>query len=213
MIRNIVFDMGQVLIYFSPKVYIDRLNVPEEDRPLLFRETFWGVEWTQLDRGCVSEEAAAAAICRRLPERLHGCVRALVFDWWKSPLSPVEGMAELIAELQGLDYGVYLLSNASIRLREYFPRVPGSQYFDGLIVSAEWLQLKPEREIFQTLFREFGLRPEECFFVDDLPANVEGARFAGMNGTVFHDDVSRLRRELNGAGVPVAACPAALKEG
>lgn len=213
MIRNIVFDMGQVLIHFRPGAFIDRLGVSEEEKDLLLREVFYTVEWAQLDRGSITEEAAAQAMCARLPERLHDHARALVFDWWKRPLFPVEGMAELIAELKGLGYGVYLLSNASIRLREYFSRVPGSQYFDGLIVSAEWLQLKPEREIFQTLFREFGLRPEECFFVDDLPANVEGARFAGMDGAVFRGDIARLRRELNDAGVPVAARPAALMEG
>ncbi len=203
MIRNIVFDMGQVLIHFNPDVYIDRLGVPEADRPLLRREVFFDIEWTQLDRGCVSEEEAAASICRRLPERLHGYVRSLVFDWWKGPRMPVPGMAELIAEVKALGYGVYLLSNAGVCLHQYFQRIPGSQYFDGKIISSDRLQLKPEREIFQTLFRAYALKPEECFFIDDLFINIEAARFAGMPGTIFRDDLSRLRRDLNAAGVAV----------
>lgn len=203
MIRNIVFDMGQVLIHFYPGLFFDRMGVPEADRPILEREMFRSVEWTQTDRGTLDEAGAVEAFCAKLPVRLHGYVKTMVCDWWKQPLSPVPGMAELIGELKNLDYGVYLLSNASSRLHEYFPRIPGSEYFDGKIVSADWKQLKPEREIFQTLFRELGLKPEECFFVDDLPQNVEAARFAGMGGTVFRDDVPRLRRELNAAGVPV----------
>ncbi len=203
MIRNIVFDMGQVLIYFSPKEYIDRLSVPEEDRPLLLREVFYNIEWTQLDRGSITEEEAVAAICARLPERLHGYVRSLVFDWWKGPLSPVPGMEALLAELKSLGYHLYLLSNAGVCLRKYFPRIPGSQYLDGRVVSSDHLQLKPEREIFRTLFREYSLKPEECFFVDDLFINIEAARFAGMHGTIFRDDVGLLRKELNEAGVPV----------
>jgi len=203
MIRNIVFDMGQVLIYFSPKEYIDRLSVPEEDRPLLLREVFYNIEWTQLDRGSVTEEEAAAAMCARLPERLHGYVRSLVFDWWKGPLMPVPGMEALLAELKELNYRLYLLSNAGVCLRKYFPRIPGSQYFDGRIVSSDYLQLKPEREIFQTLFREYSLKPEECFFVDDLFINIEAARFAGMSGAIFRDDVGLLRKDLNQAGIPV----------
>lgn len=203
MIRNIVFDMGQVLIYFYPKMFFDRMGVPEADRPILEREMFRTVEWTQTDRGTLDEAGAVEAFRAKLPERLHGYVETMVCHWWEEPLSPVKGMAELLRELKDLGYGVYLLSNASSRLHEYFPRIPGSECFDGKIVSADWKQLKPEREIFQTLFRKFGLKPEECFFVDDLPQNVEGARFSGMDGTVFRDDVPRLRRELNAAGVPV----------
>lgn len=205
MIRNIVFDMGQVLIYFYPDLFLRRLGVPEADWPLLEREMFRSVEWAQTDRGTLDETGAVEAFCARLPERLHGCVRAMVWDWWKEPLVPVDGMEELIRELKGLGYGIYLLSNASSRLHEYFPRIPGSQYFDGKIVSADWKMLKPEREIFQTLFREYDLKPEECLFIDDLPHNVEGAVFSGMSGIIFRDDVPLLRRELRAAGVPVKA--------
>lgn len=203
MIRNIVFDMGQVLIYFYPDLFLRRLGVPEEDWPVLEREMFRSVEWTQTDRGTLDEAGAVEAFCARLPERLHGYVRTMVWDWWKEPLVPVEGMEELIGELKGLGYGVYLLSNASSRLHEYFSRIPGSQYFDGKIVSGDWKLLKPEREIFQTLFREYDLKPEESLFIDDLPHNVEGAVFSGMGGIIFRDDVSLLRRELRAAGVPV----------
>lgn len=203
MIRNIVFDMGQVLIYFRPDIFAERLGVRQEDRPGLLREVFNSVEWVRLDRGTITEEEAAASICRRLPQRLHGYVHELVFSWWQRPLLPVEGMEELVGELKDLGCGIYLLSNASSRLHQYFHRIPASQYFDGKIVSADWKLLKPQPEIYETLFREYGLRPEECFFIDDLLLNVEGAYCVGMAGTIFHGDMARLRRELNEAGVPV----------
>lgn len=205
MIRNIVFDMGQVLIHFYPELFFRRMGVPREDWPLLTREMFRSVEWTQTDRGTLDEAGAVEAFCRRIPERFHGYVRTMVCDWWKEPLVPVEGMGELIGELKGLGYGIYLLSNASTRLHEYFSRIPGSGCFDGKIVSADWKQLKPEREIYQTLFREYALKPEECLFIDDLPQNVEAGVFAGMKGIIFRDDVLQLRRELAAAGVPVRA--------
>ena len=203
MIRNIIFDMGQVLIYFRHDVFIDRLEIPQEERPALLREVFNSVEWVQLDRGTATEEEATTSICRRLPQRLHGYVHELVFSWWQRPLLPVDGMEELIRELKEMGYGIYLLSNASGRLHQYFSRIPASKYFDGMIVSADWKLLKPQHEIYETLFRQYQLRPEECFFVDDLLLNVEGARYVGMDGTIFRDDVPRLRRELNQAGVPV----------
>ena len=204
MIRNIVFDMGNVLIHYIPQVFMDRLGVPAEDQPLLAREVFGSVEWIRMDRGTLGQEEAVAAMEARLPRRLWEYARRLVLGWWlDGPLMPVEGMAALLEELKGLGYGLYLLSNATVRQPEYFPGIPGSQFFDGAVISAHWKVLKPEREIYEILFREYGLEPSECFFVDDLNINVEGALCAGMDGYIFDGDMGRLRQALRRAGVMV----------
>ena len=203
MIRNIVFDMGNVLIHWRPALFVERMAIPEEDRPALLREVFGSVEWIQMDRGTLSFEEGLAAICRRLPERLRGPARELTLDWWRHWLLPVEGMAELVRELKALGYGVYLLSNAKEDLPRYFDRIPGSECFDGRIVSADWKLLKPQPEIYRTLLREYDLQAEECFFIDDLNINIEGAWFVGMDGAIFDGDLPRLRQALNAAGVPV----------
>ena len=103
---------------------------------------------------------------------------------------------------KALGYGIYLLSNANVDLPKYFDRIPGSECFDGRIVSAEWKLLKPQPELYRVLLREYGLNAEECFFVDDLAVNVEAAVQTGMSGTVFQGADS-LRRALAQAGVPV----------
>ena len=111
------------------------------------------------------------------------------------------GMAELVRELKQAGYHIYLLSNASLALREYFPRIPGSECFDKLMVSAEEKLLKPSHEIFERLYEKFGLTPGQCWFIDDSPQNVEGAIQTGMGGSVFYGDVKRLRRDLIQAGI------------
>lgn len=204
MIRNIVFDMGQVLLYWDPDRMTGRLGLPEEDAARLAEAVFRCPEWTWLDEGTVSRDEALAVMRLRLPERLHPYAEELVRGWWKAPLFPVPGMQALIGELKDLGYRIYLLSNASSDLHQYFHRIPGSQYFDGKIVSADWKLLKPRRELYEVLFREYGLRPEECFFIDDLSFNIDGARNAGMDGTVFDGDPVHLRRALRDAGIPVS---------
>ena len=204
MIRNIILDMGNVLIHWCPERFVEQYGLSEEDRALVLQEVFTSVEWIQLDRGIISFEEGIGTMCRRLPERLHTAARELTLDWWRDCLFPVEGMGELVRELKGLGYGIYLLSNAKADLPLYFDRIPGSECFDGRIVSADWKLLKPQPEIYELLLRQFGLKAEECFFADDLFINVEAALLVGMSGTIFRG-AKELRRALIEAGVPVKA--------
>ena len=201
-IRNILFDMGNVLIYFDRNLFMERLGVSEEDRKLLMREVFLSVEWVRMDRGSLVEETALENICHRLPERLHDAAQKLV-SMWDRPILPIPGMYELIEELKTNGYGIYLLSNASIRQHEYWPRIPASRFFDGTLISADEGVLKPQPEIYHLILDRFQLKAEECFFIDDVPANIEGAFYCGISGAVFHDDVALLRKNLRDAGVQI----------
>lgn len=201
MIQTIVFDMGQVLIRWEPDQLMEHLDLSAGEQALLKREVFASVEWVRLDRGSISEDGAVADICSRLPQSLHAAAEDLVRNWWKRPLVPMPGMAELVRELKEKGYGIFLLSNASLHLRSYFDRIPGSEYFDGLMVSSEQKLLKPQHEIYEKLFEAFYLKPENCFFIDDSPANIEGAFHVGMKGTVFRGDVAALRQQLIENGI------------
>jgi len=203
MIRNILFDMGNVLIRFDRDYFITRLGVAEEDRQLLMREVFQSVEWVQMDRGSIVEAEAVERICRRLPRRLHDAAEKLV-AMWDRPILPIEGMYELVKELKNAGYGIYLLSNASLRQHEYWPRVPASVFFDDTIISADEELMKPGAEYYLRALSRLGLKADECFFVDDMPANVEGALFCGIPGTIFRGDAALLRRQMREAGIRIS---------
>ena len=203
MIKNILFDMGNVLIHFDRKVFLDRLDVTEKEKNLLLREVFLSVEWVQMDRGTLTEPEAEKRMCQRLPAHLHGAVHRLVSQW-DEPMLPIAGMAELVKELKDRGYGIYLLSNASLRQHAYWHKIPGWQFFDGTVISADENVMKPHEDYYRTALERFSLKAEECFFIDDVPANIEGALYYGISGTVFHKDVSLLRSQLRAAGVPVS---------
>ena len=203
MIRNILFDMGNVLIRFDRDYFIDRLGVAPEDKPLLMRHVFRSVEWVCMDRGSLVEQEAVAGCCARLPERLHDAAAKLI-AMWDRPILPIPGMYELVEELKEKGYGIYLLSNASLRQHEYWPRIEASRFFDGTLISADEGVMKPQPEIYRLILERFALKAEECFFIDDVPANIEGAGFCGIAGAVFYDeDVAQLRRDLRSAGVQI----------
>ena len=202
MIKNILFDMGQVLIRFDQKYFIKRLGIEDADLDLLLREVYRSVEWVQMDRGTLREEDAFSSISKRLPERLHDAAWKLIC-MWDRPILEVAGMYELVEELKGLGYGIYLLSNASVRQHDYWPRIPASRFFDGKLISADVHVIKPQPEIYRLCLEKFGLQAEECFFIDDAPANIEGALCCGIAGAVFHGDAKLLRSQLRTAGIPV----------
>ena len=108
-------------------------------------------------------------------------------------------MADVARDLKAAGYDLYLLSNAASRQHTYWHDIPGSEYFSGTFISADYHLLKPEDAIYQAFFKKFGLKPEECLFIDDSAANVQGAESTGMTGYCFADgDVARLRAYLDG---------------
>ena len=122
---------------------------------------------------------------------------------WDRPILEIDGMYDLVAELKSMGYGIYLLSNASVRQHDYWPRIPASRFFDGKLISADHHVIKPQPEIYRLCLEKFGLQAEECFFIDDAPANVEGALCCGIPGVVFHGDAKLLRSQFRAAGIPV----------
>ena len=201
---NIVFDMGQVLMDFAPPKFIARLGYTGEDAQALLQEVFKGWEWVAFDRGDVTGEDVVDSACSRLPARLHGAARELVFHWWEDVI-PMPGAKELVTELYDKGYPLYVLSNASQDFHTYFDRIPGSEYLppERRFVSSDHRLLKPEHEIYELFFRTYDLAPESCVFIDDNPSNVEAARRLGMQALVHRGDIHRLRRELRDLGIEV----------
>ena len=201
MIRNIIFDMGNVLIYFDRNIFLDRVGLENpEDRELLNREVYLSLEWSRMDRGSLTDEEAAEIIARRVPEHLRETVHRLVNEW-ERPILPIAGMEELVHELKRNGYGIYLLSNASYRQHLYWPEIPASDLFDGTLISADVHLVKPQPEIYELLCNRFSLKKEECVFIDDSTPNAEGAFYTGIPAIVFHNDVGELRRKLREIGV------------
>lgn len=200
MIKNIIFDMGNVLIKFDKKCFLEAVNVSPEDNALLEREVYVSVEWAMMDRGTLTEKEAAERMCARLPERLHEKVHQLV-DEWDRPILPMSGMAELAGELKAKGYRLFLLSNASYRQHEYWPEIPGSEYFEDTLISADVKLVKPQPEIYLMALHKFNAKPQESVFIDDATNNVEGAVYCGMEGIVFHGDTDELKKKLNAIGV------------
>ena len=142
MIRNIVFDMGMVLLEYDPvKVCWEYTDNPE-DVEWMRRELFDSKEWSLLDEGTLTDAQAQESL-----EHWHE------YNIWAKP-----GMGELVKELKEKGCGIYLCSNCSVRLRVFEHEIPGIEYFDGTLVSAEEKLAKPNPAIYERLFEKFHLK-------------------------------------------------------
>lgn len=189
MLKNIVFDFGNVLYRYEPDSLLDCFFDNVDDRnlakPVIYRE------WHKLDEGTVDYEAYVAATEALLPERLREPARKFLYGWHRCE-PPMEQTWALAARLKARGYGVYLLSNAPVTFASELDIYPILRIFDGLVVSGPIQLVKPNVEIFQHLLDKYGLKAEESLFVDDLEVNAEGAQKCGMHGYVYDGDADKL---------------------
>ena len=201
-IKNIIFDMGNVLIRFEPELFLSRYSISEDEKRILQNEIFRSPEWIMLDRGTLDESGMENRILPRIPEHLRQTACDLI-EHWDEPLLPVEGSVELVKALKANGYRLYLFSNACARQHIYWRKAEVSSLFDGTLISSDVKMLKPETEIYHVLFKKFSLNPSECLFIDDTVPNIEASMREGMDGIVFNKDHAELRRKLVQHGIRI----------
>ena len=198
-IKNIIFDMGRVLLKFDPYVSLETYCDNEEDRELIYKELFEGPEWIMGDEGKITNGQRYELVKERLPERLHRTLK-LVVENWDMCMEPVEGALEFYKLVKEKGYHTYVLSNACNRFYRYFPKFYDLNSFEGVVVSSDVKMIKPHPEIYKYLLETYDLNPQECLFIDDVKANIEAAEKAGIQGFVFQNNYEELKEVLRCKG-------------
>ena len=196
MIRNIIFDMGNVLLNYDPQLPLEKFVETEADRAVILKELFQGPEWIEGDLGYITVDEKYQRIKARVPERLHKALWDCVHRWHET-MEPVAGAPEFVKYVQQKGYHTYVLSNASSEFYLYFPRCYDMKSFQGVVFSADLHMVKPDAGIYQYLLQTYGLNPEESLFIDDRKENVEAAQRLGVGGVVFDGEFGRIEREYH----------------
>lgn len=192
--------MGGVLIDYNPEKTLYGM-FDKETADILLKEIFRNPIWNDKDRGIIFPDDIMAQKKNAIPAEHFEKVTELVNNFFPY-MPPFEKMYDLVKRLKENGYGIYLLSNASSDFHERRKGIPALELFDGVVISADYKLLKPEKEIYLTLFEKFSLSPEECFFIDDVQKNIDGARAVGMDGhCYYHGDVEILKKALAEKGI------------
>jgi len=178
MIKNIIFDLGNVLLDFNPEVYV-KSKITEEKVEEIYKCIFQSDEWPMLDRGTISEEQAKTNIINRNIENQE--LINLVFENWYDILIPIESSVEVLKKLKQNGYKVYYLSNFHLAAFEYVTKKHDFfGIFDGGVVSYKEKLLKPEKEIYEKIVDKYDLEPSQTVFIDDMKENVKAAIRSGL---------------------------------
>ena len=191
--KNIVFDFGNVIGKFDGHYILRQFCSSEQDLELLFDVIFSG--WGELDKGTVDYNENIENVVRRVPARLEDPVRSF-FRGWPEHIIPIRQTADFIRELKDRKIPIYLLSNAPTYFAEWAQRIDTLRLFDGIVFSAPLKMAKPEPAIYQYLFQTYDLKPEECFFIDDLEKNIRAAKEAGMDGIIFTGSIDEVKEKI-----------------
>ncbi len=192
MIKNIVFDFGQVLVHFNPDYMTEQYITAKDDLRLVSDIVFDRLYWDKLDSGDISDDEVVEAVKKRLPERLWEPAEKIYRNWIYN-IPEIEGMRSIVEKLYNTpNINLYLLSNISKGFAEHKDEIPILKHFENCVFSAVCGYTKPHREIYEYLCSTYSLTPSETLFIDDNINNINGAIDFGINGYLFDGDVEKL---------------------
>lgn len=185
MIKNIVFDIGNVLAGFVWQEYYRSFGFSEDVFEKLADATVRSDLWNELDRGKMSDDQLLEGFIQNDPS-IEKEIRE-VFRNLKGIVCRYDYAVPWVRELKNRGYGVYFISNFARKAHEEcMEALDFLDEMDGGILSYQEKLIKPSLEIYQLLCRRYGVRADECIFIDDTEKNVEAAIKEGMKGITFH---------------------------
>lgn len=196
MIKNIVFDLGRVLVDFYPIPYMEQLGLDDETINKLNEIIFKSQDWVDYDSGILLHNTDIIKKLTKEHPELEGEIKLVLQDDWVKVHRLREDMANYLISLKKQGYNIYILSNISIDSYEFVSKYDFFNYIDGGVYSYEVKVSKPNELIYKTLLQRYNLIPEETIFIDDSLKNIEMAQKIGINA-IQHIDIDQTKRFIN----------------
>lgn len=184
-IDAVVFDVGNVLLTFSPDEVLRR-HFPGAPalQERLKEKIIHTPYWNMLDRGTLRVDQAVVEMAGR-DEALRAPIRTFL-ETWPDFNRVIEEGVEALRLCKAKGKRLYVLSNYQ---GSVFDRVEREYdffaLFDGKVVSAREGMIKPHEDIYRLLAARHGITPARTLFIDDTAANIETALHLGWQGFCF----------------------------
>ena len=202
MIKNIIFDLGNVIINYNQKKIINNFTEKEEEIKYIYDEIFHAPEWTLMDLGDITNDGAIEIINKRNEFKYEKLTQDFLHEWYKKQPTNRD-IVEIAKILKNNGYNLFVLSNMANHTYEYFKNDEFFSLCTGIVISAHEHVKKPDEKVYRLLLDRYNLNAEECLFIDDDDSgkNYETANKIGIKGRRIvpnqAEDVKKLLLEFN----------------
>ena len=204
MIKNIIFDIGNIVAYYDLEEALNVFAKNEDEKKFIIDNIVNSPEWSGLglvDIGLLSWDD----IIKIIQDRTNNTHDELIEDYCHKHynyLMVQESMLNLIKDLRNKGYKVYLLSNTNEDSVNYMKNSGLFESVDGYVLSYLENKVKPNQGIYKTLINRYNLLPEESIFIDDRLDNCETAKLLGMdainaNPNDYNDLITKLKEKIS----------------
>lgn len=196
MIKNVVFDVGKVLVYYEPDWLMDKLGYDEETKKRMKAAMFHSPTWDEGDRGLMNKEELLEAFIANDPEladKMRYC-----YEHVDEVIDLMPNVIEWMEDLKARGYGLYVISNyGENTFEKTVDKMAFIPYMDGTIFSYQHKMKKPDRCIYEKCLRDFKLEASECVFIDDRQENIDAALDVGFGAGIVFKNYEQASAELN----------------
>ena len=188
MIKNIIFDIGGVLLEYNPKTYLDKLNIEERKRKKLNEIIFHNYNWRRCINGFINNDELIKNLSKDNEKYKEEIKEILTKENLKYMLPPKKDMIEYYKSLKQKGYNIYLCSNLTQDTYNYINNnFEIIQLSDGGVFSCFENISKPNVELYSILINKYKINVEETIFIDDTKANIISAKEIGLKTILFEN--------------------------
>lgn len=185
MIKNIVFDLGNVLMEYNPQKYLGKFKFDEKTKQILYKVIFQSNDWIEYDRGIYRHNTDLIKKIVKENPNLENEIKLVLQKDWVKMNSIKENTVKFLKDLKNQGYKIYILSNISGDSYKFVSQYDFFDFVDGGVYSYELHICKPNKEIYKKLLDKYNLEPKDTIFIDDMLPNIKSANELGINGVQF----------------------------
>lgn len=205
MIRNIIFDLGNVIINYNQEQIINNFTKKEEEIKYIYDEIFHAPEWELMDLGNITNNQVIEVINKRNEFKYQKLTDVFLHEWYKKQ-EINRDIVEIAKMLKKNGYKLFVLSNMANLTYEYFKNDEFFSLCTGIVISAHEHVKKPDEKVYRLLLERYNLNAEECLFIDDDDSgkNYKTANKIGIKGRrIIPNNAEDVRKMLLEFGIEI----------
>ena len=185
MIKNIVFDIGGVLVDYMPKRYLKYIGFSDEEAKLFNNIIFWGKEWFEYSSNKYDVNKMKELLLKNYPQYANKINKIITnIDYYYILFEKID-TTQYLKQLKNEGYRIYLLSDLNIDSYNFNKQFDFFNYIDGGVYSFEVGSTKPNEINYKTLLNKYDLIPNETIFIDDNMNNINAGSKLGIISILF----------------------------